>query len=97
MLAANTAYTFSWVIKNTGTVKWDQSEYDVIFVSSTTGYSMAAGGSVYDLPSTVNPGASVTISGSGITPDTAGPYTENWGIAQGKNVICPFYVTIQVK
>ena len=96
-VAANTAYTFTWVLKNTGTVKWDQSEYDVIFVSSTTGYSMHSGGDVYDLPSTVEPGQTVTISGSGITPATAGPYTESWGIAQGSNVICPFYVTIQVK
>jgi len=97
VLAANTAYTFTWVIKNTGTTKWDQAEYDVIFVSSTTGYSMHSGADVYDLPSTVNPGQTVTISGSGITPANTGPYTESWGIARGQNVVCPFYVTIQVK
>ena len=96
-LAANTAYTFTWVIKNTGTTKWDQSEYDVIFVSSTSGTSMNEGSNVYDLPSTVNPGETVTISGTGTTPATTGSYTENWAIAQGNNPVCPFNVVIQVK
>ena len=96
-LAANTAYTFTWVIKNTGTTKWDQSEYDIIFVSSTSGTSMHEGSDVYDLPSTVNPGQTVTISGTGTTPSTAGSYTENWAVAQGKNPVCPFNVVIQVK
>ena len=96
-LAANTAYTFTWMIKNTGTTKWDQSEYDIIFVSSSSGTSMHEGSDVYDLPSTVNPGQTVTISGTGTTPATAGSYTENWAVAQGKNPVCPFNVVIQVK
>jgi hypothetical protein len=96
-LVANTAYPFTWVIKNTGTTKWDQSEYDIIFVSSTSGSSMYEGSGVYDLPSTVNPGQTVTISGTGTTPSTTGSYTENWAVAQGKNPVCPFNVVIQVK
>jgi uncharacterized protein YraI len=97
VLAANTAYTFTWVIKNTSTTKWDQSEYDVIYISSTTGYSMHSGSDVYDLPSTVDPGQTVTISGSGITPAAGGPYTESWAIAKGSTPVCPFYVVFQVK
>jgi hypothetical protein len=96
-LAANTDYNFTWVIKNTGTTKWDQSEYDVIYVSSTSGVSMHSGADKYDLPSTIEPGQSVTITGTGKTPSTSGPYTETWAIAQGKKVVCPFDVTIQVQ
>jgi hypothetical protein len=81
VLAADTDYNFTWVIKNTSTTKWDQSEYDVIFVSSS------AGGSIH----------SVTISGTGKTPINLGPYTETWAIAQGNKIVCPFDVTVQVQ
>jgi hypothetical protein len=96
-LAANTTYNFTWEIKNTGTEKWDKSEYDVIFVSSTTGTSMNGGSTYFDLPSTVSPGETVKISGKGTTPSATGSYSETWAIAKGKNPICPFDVVIKVQ
>jgi Flp pilus assembly protein TadG len=97
LLAANKAYTFTWVIQNTGTIKWDQNEYDVNFVSSSSGSSTRAGSSVYNLPTTVMPGATLTLSVPFTTPGKAGSYTETWAIAQTKKVVCSFDITIQVK
>jgi hypothetical protein len=97
VLAPNTAYTFTWGIKNTSTTKWDQNEYDVIFVSATNGVSLHQGADVQDLPSTVDPGQTITLSGTGITPATAGNYGESWAIAKGSTPVCPFYVVFQVK
>jgi hypothetical protein len=97
VLAADTDYNFTWVIKNTSTTKWDQSEYDVVFVSSSAGGSIHSGPDTYDLPSTIEPGQTVTISGTGKTPINLGPYTETWAIAQGNKIVCPFDVTVQVQ
>ena len=97
LLTAKKAYTFTWVVQNTGTIKWDQNEYDVIFVSSSSGSSTLAGSSVYNLPKTVMPGETLTLSGSFTTPAKAGSYTETWAIAQTKKVVCSFDITIQVK
>jgi hypothetical protein len=58
---------------------------------------MHSGPNTYDLPSTIEPGQTVTKSVTGKTPVGSGPYTETWAIAQGKKVECPFNVTLQVK
>jgi uncharacterized protein YraI len=97
VLQPNTSYTFTWTIKNTGSTKWDQNEYDVIFVSATNGESVHQGSDVYDLPSTVQPGQTITISGTGITPASSGAYTEEWAIAQGSQIVCPFWVSYKVQ
>jgi uncharacterized repeat protein (TIGR01451 family) len=98
-LAANTAFTKIWRLKNTGTCTWTTA-YSTTFVS---GDPMSA---VYPvaLPYTVVPGQSVDVAVNMVAPSYAGTYKGNWSLksntgqifALGAAANVPFYVLIQV-
>jgi hypothetical protein len=98
-LAANTAFTKIWRLKNVGTCTWNTA-YSTTFVS---GDPMSA---VYPvaLPYTVVPGQSVDVAVNMVAPSYAGTYKGNWSLksdtgqvfALGSAANVPFYVLIQV-
>jgi uncharacterized repeat protein (TIGR01451 family) len=98
-LAANTAFTKIWRLKNTGTCTWNTA-YSTTFVS---GDPMSA---VYPvaLPYTVIPGQSVDVAVNMVAPSYAGTYKGNWSLksdtgqlfALGAAANVPFFVLIQV-
>jgi len=92
----DTPFTATWVLQNTGTDKWDQGEVDVRYVGAASGVQMHTGPDVYDLTTTVQPGNTYNFSVPMIAPFNIGTYGEMWEVARSNQVICQFYVYIQV-
>jgi uncharacterized protein YraI len=90
------SFNATWVLKNTGSSKWDQSEYDVRYVGAANNVQLHTGADVYDLTTTVQPGSTYNFTVGMIAPFNAGTYGEMWEIAQGSKQVCQFYVYINV-
>jgi serine/threonine protein kinase len=75
-LDANTPFTKTWRVENTGTCEW-QPEYTLRFVG---GVQMSAPGSV-SVQSFVSPGGQVDISVNMVAPAAPGTYTGEWRLA----------------
>ena len=94
-----TPFSVTWVLKNTGQNAWLQGEADIAFQGAINNVRLSQGYDVFDIPNTVNPGQTLTLTGSGIAPSTSGSYGELWAVIQntpGQAVNCPFWFTIQV-
>ena len=95
----NTAFTVTWVLKNTGTNAWVAGEADIVFQGAINNVRISQGYDVFDIPNTVNPGQTLTLTGNGIAPSASGSYGELWSIIQntsGAQVSCPFWFTMKV-
>jgi uncharacterized protein YraI len=94
-----TAFSVTWVLKNTGVNPWIMGEADVKFEGALNNVRLSQGYDVYDIPTTVNPGQSLTITGNGVAPSTSGSYGETWAIVQNvpnQTVYCPYWFTMKV-
>ncbi len=95
--APNETFVTTWVLQNTGDDPWDQNEYDVRFQGAYNNVILNTGPDVFDLPATINSGWNLPLSISMVAPGTAGTYAESWAISLGNQVVCPFFVVIEVK
>jgi hypothetical protein len=95
--AAGTPFDTTWVIQNTGTVKWDQAEVDIRYVGAAANVPLHQGSDISDLTTTVEPDATYNFTVSMIAPFDPGTYGEVWEVAQGGQPICQFYVYIAVQ
>jgi uncharacterized protein YraI len=93
---ANTPFTATWVLQNSGSQAWDRTNVDIRFVSALNNVVMHTGPSLFDLSTTVNPGGTYNFSQSMLAPWSAGNYGEVWELVQGSNQICQFSVYITV-
>ena len=84
------------MVQNTGTTKWDANEFDVVFMGAYNNVYLHTGPDGYDLPVTVEPGATVNITIPMLAPFSPGQFGEVWQIMQGRQPICPTYVYITV-
>jgi uncharacterized protein YraI len=92
-----TGFSTTWVLKNIGTSKWDQSEVDIRYVSAVGNIRLHEGSDFYDLAATVQPGATYNFTVSMIAPYDSGTYGEIWEVGMGSGkTICQFYVYIVV-
>ena len=91
-IAAGTAFTKTWRVKNSGTCAWTTS-YQLVFASGTQMGAPAA----ISFPSAVAPGQTMDISVSMVAPTTPNTYTGNWKLrnAAGQN-FSSIYVMIKV-
>jgi len=96
VIGIGTPFTATWVLQNTGTTKWDENEYDVVFVGAYNNVYMHTGPDGYDLAVTVQPGATYNFSVPMLAPFGPGQFGEMWQISHGSQAICQFYVYIQV-
>jgi uncharacterized protein YraI len=96
VLAAGTGFETTWVLQNTGSSKWDQSEVDVRYVGAAANIPLHQGSDLYDLAATVQPGATYNFSVSMIAPFSTGTYGEMWEVGMGSQVFCQFYAYINV-
>lgn len=100
VLAANTAFTKTWRLKNTGQTTWT-SDYEVVFSS---GNAMGGSASI-KLGSTVKPGETVDISLDLKSPSSSGKFTGEWMLRTpsgklfglGEKADKAFWVIIQVE
>ena len=87
-----------WVLKNTGTAPWQVGETDIVFLGAMNGQRLHQNYDVFDLPYTVNPGETLILDGSLITPADPGQYGEAWAIQQAqKNVYCTFWIVVNAQ
>ena len=96
---AGTAVSVTWVLKNTGTNPWLAGEADIAYQGAINNVRISQGYDVYDIPQTVNPGQTLTLTGNGIAPSSSGSYGELWAIIQNlpdQTVNCPFWFTLNV-
>jgi hypothetical protein len=89
-------FNTTWVLQNTGSAKWDQSEVDADYLGAANNIQLHTGADVYDLTTTVQPGGTYNFTVGMIAPFNAGTYGELWQLSQGSQQICQFYVYITV-
>jgi uncharacterized protein YraI len=90
-------FGMTWTLKNTGTVMWDQSKTDLVYLGAINGQRLHQNGDVYDITASVNPGQTYTVQGSLITPATPGEYGEAWSLQQDGLQVCTFWVIVDVQ
>ena len=90
-------FGMTWTLKNTGTVAWDQTKTDLVYLGAVAGQRLHQNGDVYDITATVNPGETYTVQGSLITPATPGEYGEAWSLQQDGVQVCTFWVIVDVQ
>jgi hypothetical protein len=93
-LPVNSDFDATWTIKNTSTKNWDLSSVDYLFVSGTKMHKYA---DRYDLTQIVKPGESIKIVVDMLAPASAGTYTSNWALVDGKTTICNFSLSQRVR
>jgi uncharacterized protein YraI len=91
------SFTTTWVLKNTGSVAWDDNATDLGYVGAYNNIRLHTGPDLYDFNTVVNPGSTFNFSVPMLTPYGAGQYGEMWQIQSGGTVICQFYVYITVQ
>ena len=89
----NQSFTVKWTVENTGQATWDTNNVDFVYVSGTKMATVRAA----DLPKSVAPGKSVTLSLSMVAPSSANKYKTVWTLEQGKNSFCKLNISIVVK
>ena len=89
----NEDFDASWTVKNTGSETWDASNFDFRYISGTSMYKHNA---VYDFPSSVAPGESITITVDMVAPSSAAYYETFWGINYSSTTICSLPLRIDV-
>lgn len=92
-----TAFDTTWVLQNTGDVKWDQGEYDLLYVGAAANIPLHQGADLYDLANSVEPDWTYNFSLPMIAPFEPGTYGELWQVVLGSQPVCQFYVYIQVQ
>jgi len=103
IIAANTAFTKTWRVKNTGSCTWDSS-YLVAYISGAT-MSQQPGYWIVQPGQTVAPGQTADISVGMTSPVGNGNYESSWGLKNANGQFIPiqggangnsFYVKIKV-
>ena len=85
-------FTESWKVKNNGSEKWSSTTVDFIFASGENMSSITG----YDLPTSVNPGGTITLSVSMTAPGSAGTHKTTWALRAGKSQFCSVSLSITV-
>jgi hypothetical protein len=86
-------FTESWKVKNNGSEKWLSSTVDFIFASGENMSSISG----YDLPTSVNPGGTITLSVSMTAPASTGTHKTTWALRAGKSQFCTVSLSITVQ
>ncbi len=95
--AAGTQFTTVWVLKNSSTSSWTQADYDISYVGAVDNIPLHVGSDVYDLTIDVDPGWTYYFYMPMLAPYDPGTYGELWQIASGSQVVCQFWIYINVK
>ena len=85
VIPAGTKFQAIWTVKNAGSKIWPSQGVDVVYAS---GASLHEGKSYRDIPSTVGPGGSLTITVTLTAPKRPGDYSTRWSLMVGKTQFC---------
>ncbi len=92
----NAPMTFSVTVRNDSAVAWDTANYDLALIEGNNMLRNPAL-TAQDIPTTIAPGQTLTISFEGITPNTGGLFTMTWGIVQNNVINCQFTFRVNVR
>jgi uncharacterized protein YraI len=96
VMAPDASFTTNWTVKNTGTETWSTDSYDVKYLGASS-IPFHQGSDGYDMPTNVEPGWTYSVAVPMIAPANKGTFGEAWGIVQGSNTVCTFWVWITVE
>jgi hypothetical protein len=85
------------VLQNNGADAWTTEDYDIRYLGAYNNVPLHQGPDVYDLPAPIGPSWSLPVTIPMVAPATKGTYAEGWAISKGNEVVCPFYVIVNVK
>jgi type II secretory pathway pseudopilin PulG len=90
---AGTDFDMVWVLKNTGTKRWELGAVDIKY---TSGSKLQKFGDVFDLAKTIEPGGEITITIDMLAPSIAGTYKAVWNLVGESGNICTMNMHIEV-
>jgi hypothetical protein len=93
VMAPHTNVEITWTLKNTGDEIWGTENFDFKYTNGTDMHRTDA----FDLPHSVIPDNTVTITVPMGSPDDPGTYTTNWVLGSKKETLCKVSATIIVK
>ena len=93
-MSARYDFDVVWTIKNTGSKDWETNLLDYKYWSGTKMNNYA---DLFDLPSRVAKGESISLRVDMTAPSSAGTYTSTWALVDGNTVYCYLPVTITVR
>ena len=82
-----------WTLKNTGNDIWMSNNYDFKYSSGTDMHK----NDIYDLPNSVPPQGTTTLTVAMVAPKKSGTYTTTWVLAAKKNTLCKVSATVIVR
>jgi hypothetical protein len=92
-IKVNVDFDGNWVVKNTGTITWDQAATDLKYISGTKFQTKA---DVFDFKSSVAADAQYTAVVDMKAPSSAGTYTATWAVVQNSLTLCTLNLSITV-
>lgn len=87
-------FDMRWTLLNTGTKAWTVDGTDYKYLRGPKMHKYA---DVYDLTANVAPGGKLSISVDMVAPQEKGIHVTYWGLANGSQHFCQFYLIISVK
>lgn len=93
VIAPNTYFNAYWTLLNLGYMAWDVKSVDYLFVSGGHFHKQAR----FDIPRTVSPGSSVSISVPMQAPKKPGDYGSNWTLKVGNKTFCKMRIEFSVE
>src|SRR3990172_170904 len=92
-IAAGADFDAVFKIKNISGSTWNSASLDVVYQGGADMHKYA---DLFDLPSSVANGDSITLTIDMLAPSVNGAFSEMWSIMSGSTPICTFAVTIKV-
>jgi hypothetical protein len=92
-IKAESDFTGSWVVVNTGTGTWPQPQTDIKYVS---GEKFQLNGDIVDLNNGVSSNQYYNVYVNMKAPKYSGPYFATWAIVYGDQTVCSLNIAITV-
>jgi len=93
VMAPHTNVEITWTLKNTSDEIWRSQNIDFKYSGGTDMHR----DDVFDLPYSIPPNGTLTITVPMGSPDEPGTYTTNWVLGSNKETLCKVSATIIVK
>lgn len=87
----------TWVLQNIGEAEWKKEEVSIRYAGALNNIPLHLGLDTHDLIISVKPGWTYNFSQPMISASKLGTYGELWELMRKDEVICQFYVYIEVK
>ena len=89
----NKTFTLNWELSNSGSSSWPQNSVSLNYVSGDQFTTTT----VVNLPNSIAPGTSVTLTIDMMTPSHSGKYTTYWSLVAGSQPFCNLSLRITVR